>query len=297
MFFQLPCRLRWHPRREQCSRRNKERRRSMCTGCLMMEVRTPSLIFCLWRKIFSLLFVVFAALECIEYIISSSWHFKLNCCSLTNLTCCSDERRSKQTTSSGLTLLLPYLLTRRKRWARCQVRVFVGGDADKKEEQKEEWVLRIRTIHHHGRTPLGYFAPLSQGCLRKNKPSGDFRSKFQWFVSSLIDALLGFWLWWRSSAWVSITWKWFLISTRTLVLRSTADFAQHCTVYKTNHNRGWFTGILICVTKLTVFKLLKSVFTNYLAKCETLKHPRKKLTTDFCFGFQRRSFRGRCGSL
>ncbi|RVE71412.1 hypothetical protein OJAV_G00051510 [Oryzias javanicus] len=38
----------------------------------------------------------------------------------------------------GLTLLLPYLLTRRKRWARCKVRVFVGGDSDKKEEQRNE---------------------------------------------------------------------------------------------------------------------------------------------------------------
>uniref|UniRef100_A0A669B4A9 Solute carrier family 12 member 3 n=1 Tax=Oreochromis niloticus TaxID=8128 RepID=A0A669B4A9_ORENI len=28
----------------------------------------------------------------------------------------------------GLTLLLPYLLTRRKRWAKCKVRVFVGGE-------------------------------------------------------------------------------------------------------------------------------------------------------------------------
>uniref|UniRef100_A0A3Q2DLS3 Solute carrier family 12 member 3 n=1 Tax=Cyprinodon variegatus TaxID=28743 RepID=A0A3Q2DLS3_CYPVA len=34
----------------------------------------------------------------------------------------------------GLTLLLPYLLTRRKRWARCKVRVFVGGEIDKKDE-------------------------------------------------------------------------------------------------------------------------------------------------------------------
>lgn len=38
----------------------------------------------------------------------------------------------------GLTLLLPYLLTRRKRWAMCKVRVFVGGAAEKKETQKEE---------------------------------------------------------------------------------------------------------------------------------------------------------------
>uniref|UniRef100_A0A3P9N1F5 Solute carrier family 12 member 3 n=1 Tax=Poecilia reticulata TaxID=8081 RepID=A0A3P9N1F5_POERE len=44
----------------------------------------------------------------------------------------------------GLTLLLPYLLTRRKRWARCKVRVFVGGEADKKDEQKEEVLSLIK---------------------------------------------------------------------------------------------------------------------------------------------------------
>ncbi|XP_068579037.1 solute carrier family 12 member 3 isoform X2 [Cebidichthys violaceus] len=44
----------------------------------------------------------------------------------------------------GLTLLLPYLLTRRKRWARCKVRVFVGGEADKREEQREEVLALIK---------------------------------------------------------------------------------------------------------------------------------------------------------
>ncbi|KAM7002607.1 LOW QUALITY PROTEIN: solute carrier family 12 member 3 [Tautogolabrus adspersus] len=44
----------------------------------------------------------------------------------------------------GLTLLLPYLLTRRKRWAACKVRVFVGGEADKKEEQREEVLALIK---------------------------------------------------------------------------------------------------------------------------------------------------------
>uniref|UniRef100_A0A3P8X5P4 Solute carrier family 12 member 3 n=1 Tax=Cynoglossus semilaevis TaxID=244447 RepID=A0A3P8X5P4_CYNSE len=44
----------------------------------------------------------------------------------------------------GLTLLLPYLLTRRKRWSRCKVRVFVGGDADKKEEQRAEVMALIK---------------------------------------------------------------------------------------------------------------------------------------------------------
>ncbi|XP_051953113.1 solute carrier family 12 member 3-like [Xyrauchen texanus] len=38
----------------------------------------------------------------------------------------------------GLTLLVPYLLTRKKRWARCKVRVFVGGEVQQIEEQKEE---------------------------------------------------------------------------------------------------------------------------------------------------------------
>nr|XP_057942768.1 solute carrier family 12 member 3 isoform X2 [Doryrhamphus excisus] len=38
----------------------------------------------------------------------------------------------------GLTLLLPYLLTRRKRWAKCKLRVFVGGDNSNKEERREE---------------------------------------------------------------------------------------------------------------------------------------------------------------
>ncbi|TDH09232.1 hypothetical protein EPR50_G00084650 [Perca flavescens] len=44
----------------------------------------------------------------------------------------------------GLTLLLPYLLTRRKRWARCKVRVFVGGETAKKEQQREEVLALIK---------------------------------------------------------------------------------------------------------------------------------------------------------
>ncbi|XP_054632512.1 solute carrier family 12 member 3 [Dunckerocampus dactyliophorus] len=38
----------------------------------------------------------------------------------------------------GLTLLLPYLLTRRKRWAKCRLRVFVGGENSTNEERREE---------------------------------------------------------------------------------------------------------------------------------------------------------------
>ncbi|KAK0137314.1 Solute carrier family 12 member 3 [Merluccius polli] len=44
----------------------------------------------------------------------------------------------------GLTLLLPYLLTRRKRWSGCKVRVFVGGDGNTEEQQKEEVLALIK---------------------------------------------------------------------------------------------------------------------------------------------------------
>ncbi|XP_048373302.1 solute carrier family 12 member 3-like isoform X2 [Sphaerodactylus townsendi] len=38
----------------------------------------------------------------------------------------------------GLTLLIPYLLTRRKRWSRCKVRVFISGQLSNAEQQREE---------------------------------------------------------------------------------------------------------------------------------------------------------------
>uniref|UniRef100_A0A8C9U7W9 Solute carrier family 12 member 3 n=1 Tax=Scleropages formosus TaxID=113540 RepID=A0A8C9U7W9_SCLFO len=38
----------------------------------------------------------------------------------------------------GLTLLVPYLLTRRKRWRQCKVRVFIVGDQQSMEEQRKE---------------------------------------------------------------------------------------------------------------------------------------------------------------
>uniref|UniRef100_A0A670J5M7 Solute carrier family 12 member 3 n=1 Tax=Podarcis muralis TaxID=64176 RepID=A0A670J5M7_PODMU len=40
--------------------------------------------------------------------------------------------------STGLTLLIPYLLTRRKRWSHCKVRVFISGQIANAEEHREE---------------------------------------------------------------------------------------------------------------------------------------------------------------
>ncbi|XP_031160232.1 solute carrier family 12 member 3-like [Sander lucioperca] len=42
----------------------------------------------------------------------------------------------------GLTLLVPYLLTRRKRWQNCKVRVFIVGDEQNMEESRTE-MLRL----------------------------------------------------------------------------------------------------------------------------------------------------------
>lgn len=46
--------------------------------------------------------------------------------------------RERRDLSIGLTLLFPYLLSRKKRWARCKVRIFVGGDVQQVEEQRKE---------------------------------------------------------------------------------------------------------------------------------------------------------------
>ncbi|XP_043935038.1 solute carrier family 12 member 3 [Protopterus annectens] len=37
----------------------------------------------------------------------------------------------------GLTVLIPYLLSRKKRWSKCKFRVFVGGQLDKLEEERK----------------------------------------------------------------------------------------------------------------------------------------------------------------
>ncbi|TFJ99863.1 Solute carrier family 12 member 3 [Platysternon megacephalum] len=43
----------------------------------------------------------------------------------------------------GLTLLVPYLLSRRKRWSRCRVRVFVSGHLGSAEQQRQEIQLLL----------------------------------------------------------------------------------------------------------------------------------------------------------
>ncbi|XP_040275654.1 solute carrier family 12 member 3-like [Bufo bufo] len=43
----------------------------------------------------------------------------------------------------GLTLLIPYLLTRRKRWSQCKVRVYIRGTQENAEEEKKEMQLLL----------------------------------------------------------------------------------------------------------------------------------------------------------
>ncbi|XP_051884008.1 solute carrier family 12 member 3 isoform X1 [Pristis pectinata] len=40
----------------------------------------------------------------------------------------------------GLTLLIPYLLTRKKRWRQCKVRVFVGGQINRMDEERKAMI-------------------------------------------------------------------------------------------------------------------------------------------------------------
>uniref|UniRef100_A0A3B3V1H8 Solute carrier family 12 member 10, tandem duplicate 1 n=1 Tax=Poecilia latipinna TaxID=48699 RepID=A0A3B3V1H8_9TELE len=44
----------------------------------------------------------------------------------------------------GLTLLVPYLVTRRKRWRRCKVRVFTVGDEQNMEETRDEMMALLQ---------------------------------------------------------------------------------------------------------------------------------------------------------
>ncbi|XP_010764429.1 solute carrier family 12 member 3-like [Notothenia coriiceps] len=44
----------------------------------------------------------------------------------------------------GLTLLVPYLLTRRKRWHRSKVRVFIVGDEQNMEEGRNEMIALLK---------------------------------------------------------------------------------------------------------------------------------------------------------
>ncbi|KAK2899953.1 solute carrier family 12 member 3-like [Channa argus] len=44
----------------------------------------------------------------------------------------------------GLTLLVPYLLTRRKRWSKCKVRVFIVGDDQNMDERRKEMLELLK---------------------------------------------------------------------------------------------------------------------------------------------------------
>ncbi|NXA53047.1 S12A3 protein, partial [Nothocercus julius] len=60
----------------------------------------------------------------------------------------------------GLTLLIPYLLGRKKRWGKCKIRVFVGGQINRMDdERKADWP-------HFPRTAEAAWAPLGDAvCL------------------------------------------------------------------------------------------------------------------------------------
>uniref|UniRef100_A0A670YNR6 Solute carrier family 12 member 3 n=1 Tax=Pseudonaja textilis TaxID=8673 RepID=A0A670YNR6_PSETE len=46
--------------------------------------------------------------------------------------------------SPGLTLLIPYLLGRKKRWGKCKIRVFVGGQINRMDEERKAFVPSVK---------------------------------------------------------------------------------------------------------------------------------------------------------
>uniref|UniRef100_A0A6I8P406 Solute carrier family 12 member 3 n=1 Tax=Ornithorhynchus anatinus TaxID=9258 RepID=A0A6I8P406_ORNAN len=45
----------------------------------------------------------------------------------------------------GLTLLIPYLLGRKKRWSKCKIRVFVGGQINRMDEERKTFLALLLT--------------------------------------------------------------------------------------------------------------------------------------------------------
>ncbi|XP_067905704.1 solute carrier family 12 member 3 isoform X2 [Heterodontus francisci] len=50
---------------------------------------------------------------------------------------------SRMMQAHGLTLLIPYLLTRKKRWRNCKVRVFVGGQINRMDEERKAMITLL----------------------------------------------------------------------------------------------------------------------------------------------------------
>lgn len=48
---------------------------------------------------------------------------------------------------SGLTLLLPYILTTRKKWKDSKLRIFIAGEPGRSELNKQEWVKKQKQIN------------------------------------------------------------------------------------------------------------------------------------------------------
>uniref|UniRef100_A0A671M7G5 Solute carrier family 12 member 3 n=1 Tax=Sinocyclocheilus anshuiensis TaxID=1608454 RepID=A0A671M7G5_9TELE len=95
----------------------------------------------------------------------------------------------------GLTLLVPYLLTRKKRWGRCKVRVFVGGEAQQVDEQKQELkalISRFRLGFQdiqvlpdlNGKPQSDQYTPYRVSSFQKDGEEADETTKeFSWMVS------------------------------------------------------------------------------------------------------------------
>uniref|UniRef100_A0A8C2K0T7 Solute carrier family 12 member 3 n=1 Tax=Cyprinus carpio TaxID=7962 RepID=A0A8C2K0T7_CYPCA len=83
----------------------------------------------------------------------------------------------------GLTLLVPYLLTRKKCWGRCKGRVFVGGEAQQVDEQKQDIkrfediiaLYRVSSVQKDGQEADERTQEFSRMCLmRKLKLIQDY---------------------------------------------------------------------------------------------------------------------------
>uniref|UniRef100_A0A8B9RH85 Solute carrier family 12 member 3 n=1 Tax=Astyanax mexicanus TaxID=7994 RepID=A0A8B9RH85_ASTMX len=76
----------------------------------------------------------------------------------------------------GLTLLVPYLLTRRKRWRKSKVRVFIIGQQQTMEEERKEYIIHIHfqlLIYHNFFILKRFEDSVAAFRLREGQQQGD----------------------------------------------------------------------------------------------------------------------------
>lgn len=93
----------------------------------------------------------------------------------------------------GLTLLLPYILSTRKKWKDCKLRIFIAGQPERSDLDKQEWVHTHRYTHTHTQCFHGNYSFRDGGLIKRSAGPEAVWHQLYWLwdhVSSRMESLL-----------------------------------------------------------------------------------------------------------